>query len=225
MEIPDIIVVNKADHPLTDTMVREIRGVLSLGRRTAAAGACRSSRPRPHAARACDELVEQARRAPRLHRGGGHAVRAPPAQPAQRGARRSAPPPAPPASRRALERGPALPGAARRGRRAPARPGQRRDRDPRALRRAERLAQRVARRRPRAPARRAAARRAAPASAPRAARASSRVSATPTSASAMPMRAHAPQRPGAQRRRAGQRDRERLAGDAAVRATGSRKTP
>jgi LAO/AO transport system kinase len=31
MEIPDVIVVNKADHPLTDTMVREVRGVLSLG--------------------------------------------------------------------------------------------------------------------------------------------------------------------------------------------------
>ena len=31
MEIPDVIVVNKANHPLTDTMVREIRGVLSLG--------------------------------------------------------------------------------------------------------------------------------------------------------------------------------------------------
>jgi LAO/AO transport system kinase len=30
MEIPDVIVINKADHPLTDTMVREIRGVLSL---------------------------------------------------------------------------------------------------------------------------------------------------------------------------------------------------
>jgi LAO/AO transport system kinase len=30
MEIPDIIVVNKSDHPLTQTMVREIRGVLSL---------------------------------------------------------------------------------------------------------------------------------------------------------------------------------------------------
>ncbi len=30
MEIPDVIAVNKADHPLTDTMVREIRGVLSL---------------------------------------------------------------------------------------------------------------------------------------------------------------------------------------------------
>jgi len=31
MEIPDVIVVNKANHPLTDTMVREIRGVLALG--------------------------------------------------------------------------------------------------------------------------------------------------------------------------------------------------
>jgi GTPase len=31
MEIPDIIVVNKADHPMTDTMIREVRGVLSLG--------------------------------------------------------------------------------------------------------------------------------------------------------------------------------------------------
>ena len=30
MEIPDIIVVNKSDHPMTDTMVREIRSVLSL---------------------------------------------------------------------------------------------------------------------------------------------------------------------------------------------------
>ena len=33
MEIPDIIVVNKADHPLTDTMVRETKGVLALGPR------------------------------------------------------------------------------------------------------------------------------------------------------------------------------------------------
>lgn len=31
MEIPDVIVVNKADHPMTDTLVREIRGVLALG--------------------------------------------------------------------------------------------------------------------------------------------------------------------------------------------------
>jgi LAO/AO transport system kinase len=33
MEIPDVIVINKADHPLTDTMVREVRGVLALGPR------------------------------------------------------------------------------------------------------------------------------------------------------------------------------------------------
>lgn len=32
MEIPDIIVVNKADHPMTDTMIREVRGALELGR-------------------------------------------------------------------------------------------------------------------------------------------------------------------------------------------------
>ena len=33
MEIPDVIVVNKADHPLTDTMIREIKGILALGPR------------------------------------------------------------------------------------------------------------------------------------------------------------------------------------------------
>ncbi len=31
MEIPDVIVVNKSDHPLTGTMIREVRAVLSLG--------------------------------------------------------------------------------------------------------------------------------------------------------------------------------------------------
>ena len=31
MEIPDVIVVNKADHPLTETMVREVKNVLALG--------------------------------------------------------------------------------------------------------------------------------------------------------------------------------------------------
>ena len=31
MEIPDVIVVNKSDHPLTGTMLREIRAVLALG--------------------------------------------------------------------------------------------------------------------------------------------------------------------------------------------------
>jgi LAO/AO transport system kinase len=41
MEIPDVIVINKADHPLTDTMVREIRGVLSLANPDAPNGATR----------------------------------------------------------------------------------------------------------------------------------------------------------------------------------------
>ncbi len=31
MEIPDVIVVNKSDHPLADTMVREVRAVLAIG--------------------------------------------------------------------------------------------------------------------------------------------------------------------------------------------------
>src|SRR3954463_11370243 len=31
MEIPDLIVVNKRDHPLADTMVREIRSILAIG--------------------------------------------------------------------------------------------------------------------------------------------------------------------------------------------------
>jgi len=33
MEIPDVIVVNKADHPLANTMLREVKAVLSLGPR------------------------------------------------------------------------------------------------------------------------------------------------------------------------------------------------
>ncbi len=31
MEIPDVIVVNKAEHPLADTMIREVKAVLALG--------------------------------------------------------------------------------------------------------------------------------------------------------------------------------------------------
>ena len=33
MEIPDVIVVNKSDHPLADTMIREVKAVLALGPR------------------------------------------------------------------------------------------------------------------------------------------------------------------------------------------------
>ena len=70
MEIPDIIVVNKADHPLTDTMVREIRGVLSLGPQERLARADRPPRLRGRGGR---ELAEQLADPPRVHRGGGHA--------------------------------------------------------------------------------------------------------------------------------------------------------
>src|SRR3954449_12784674 len=44
MEIPDLILVNKADHPMTDTMVPKIRSVLSLP--TERAGRCLSFAPR-----------------------------------------------------------------------------------------------------------------------------------------------------------------------------------
>ena len=47
MEIPDVIAVNKSDHPLTDTMVREIRGVLSLGPAGGLARADRQDRGEP----------------------------------------------------------------------------------------------------------------------------------------------------------------------------------
>ncbi len=64
MEIPDVIVINKADHPLTDTMVREIRGVLSLANLDRSAEEVRASWRVPivktEAAhgRGVDELVE-----------------------------------------------------------------------------------------------------------------------------------------------------------------------
>ena len=102
MEIPDVIVVNKADHPLTDTMVREIRGVLSLGPAARLARADRQDRG--GARRGRRGAGRAARRAPRLHRGRGHALRAPPAQPAQRGPRRCAPSACVAASRSAWRR-------------------------------------------------------------------------------------------------------------------------
>ena len=85
MEIPDIIVVNKADHPLTDTMVREIRGVLSLGAAGGLAGP--DHQDRGHARRGRGGAGGEARRAPCPRRVRGHAVRAPAPQSAQRGAR------------------------------------------------------------------------------------------------------------------------------------------
>ena len=61
MEIPDVIVVNKADHPLTDTMVREIRGVLALGPQTRLAGAdrARPRRPRARGSRSWPQAIDE----------------------------------------------------------------------------------------------------------------------------------------------------------------------
>ncbi len=102
MEIPDVIVINKADHPLTDTMVREIRGVLSLAnldrrRRRPTAGGCRSSGPRPPSGRGVAELVARLDEHRAHILAEGRLARAAQAQPAQRGAgageRAHAPPP------------------------------------------------------------------------------------------------------------------------------------
>jgi LAO/AO transport system kinase len=59
MEIPDIIVVNKADHPLTDTMVREIRGVLSLGESRKGAWRVPIVKTEASTGRGVPELVEK----------------------------------------------------------------------------------------------------------------------------------------------------------------------
>lgn len=61
MEIPDIIVVNKADHPLAETMVREIRGVLSLANLDAERGSWRVPIVKTEAVRdvGTAELAEQ----------------------------------------------------------------------------------------------------------------------------------------------------------------------
>ena len=85
MEIPDVIVVNKADHPLTDTMIREIKGVLALGPQEG----WKVPIVRTEAVRGSgiEELAEQARRAPGVHRVRGHADGATPPQPDERGAR------------------------------------------------------------------------------------------------------------------------------------------
>ena len=130
MEIPDIIVVNKADHPMTDTMVREVRGVLALSHDPEG---WKVPILRTEAARGegVEELAEQDRRAPRLHRGGGDAGGAPRPQPAQRGARDRRLADAAPA-RGDRRRGPGDAGAARPGGAARARPRQRRRRAARA---------------------------------------------------------------------------------------------
>ena len=93
MEIPDVIVINKADHPLTDTMVREIRGVLSLAnlddRSEEVPQRWRVPIVKTEATRGVgvDELVDAPGRAPRAHPRRRPAGGAAQTQPAQRGAR------------------------------------------------------------------------------------------------------------------------------------------
>ena len=67
MEIPDVIVVNKADHPLTDTMVREIKNVLALGPQRGLEGSDHQDRGGPR--RGSRGAGREAGRAPRVRRG------------------------------------------------------------------------------------------------------------------------------------------------------------
>ena len=126
MEIPDVIVVNKADHPMTDTMVREVRGVLALSHDPEG---WKVPILRTEAARG--EGVEELAAKIDEHRAhieaGGDAGRAPRPQPAQRGARDRHLADAPPA-RGDRRRGPRDRRPAGPGRAARARPGQRRRR-------------------------------------------------------------------------------------------------
>ena len=84
MEIPDVIVVNKSDHPLTDTMVREIRGTLSL----APQEGWRVPIVKTEASRSegIDELAEKIQEHHAFIEEQGTLARAPPAQPDERGA-------------------------------------------------------------------------------------------------------------------------------------------
>jgi LAO/AO transport system kinase len=59
MEIPDIIVVNKADHPMTDTMVREVRSVLSLGEHEKGSWRVPIVKTEAYRDIGTDELIEQ----------------------------------------------------------------------------------------------------------------------------------------------------------------------
>ena len=67
MEIPDVIVVNKCDHPLADTMIREVRGG-ARARARRAPGRCRWCAPRRRRARGSPSCCETDRRPPRAHR-------------------------------------------------------------------------------------------------------------------------------------------------------------
>jgi len=129
MEIPDVIVINKADHPLTDTMVREIRGVLSLANldrspeEVRGAGACRSSRQRRRGGRECRSSSRASSSIAPTSLGRVSWQSAEGATCTTRSWR--SPPPACGAASRRASPGRGVQAPARGGRRAPARPRQR----------------------------------------------------------------------------------------------------
>ncbi len=123
MEIPDVIAINKMDHPAAKTMLNEVRSILALDRRPRVAAADRAHRgdARRERARALGE-DRGASRVPRRVRA---ARGAPAPQPRRRGVRgrvgaREAP------SRAGGRRRSRAAAAARRGAAARARPAQRR---------------------------------------------------------------------------------------------------
>ena len=124
MEIPDVIVVNKADHPMTDTMVREVRGVLALSHDPEG---WKVPILRTEAARGegVDELAEKIDEHRAYIEAAGTLARAARPQPAQRGAGNRRLAHAPAARATAAER-PGDGGAARAGGAPRARPGERR---------------------------------------------------------------------------------------------------
>ena len=126
MEIPDVIVVNKADHPMTDTMVREVRGVLALSHDPEG---WKVPILRTEAARGegVEELAEKIDEHRAFIEAAGTLERAPRPQPAQRGARDRHLADAA-AARGDGRRRPRDRGAAGAGGAARARPGQRRRR-------------------------------------------------------------------------------------------------
>ena len=85
MEIPDVICVNKAEHPLANTMIREVKSVLALGpERDWKVPVVRTEAVEGGG----DRRAAGGDRRPRqADRRGRHAGRAPGAQPARRGAR------------------------------------------------------------------------------------------------------------------------------------------
>ncbi len=116
MEIPDVIAINKMDHPAAKTMLQEVRSIVALDP-DARAAAARSSSPRRFAARACPSSGRRSSSARQRARGARRARRSPPAEPERARSRRSPSRGSGQLVRRTMARRPGAAGA-RRGRAA-----------------------------------------------------------------------------------------------------------